>query len=130
MSHIVSIRTQIRDPAALAAACSRLGLPQPVQGTARLYSAEASGWLVQLPGWNYPVVINSDAGEIRYDNFGGAWGQQSELDRLLQAYAAEKVKLEARRAGHTAVEQQLPDGSLKLIVSATAGFPTVGGGPS
>ena len=129
MSHIVSIRTQIRDPVALAAACGRLGLPQPVHGTARLYSAEASGWLVQLPGWNYPVVINSDAGEIRYDNFGGAWGEQSELDRLLQAYAAEKVKLEARRAGHTVVEQQLPDGSLKLTI-ATLGVAAAGGGSS
>ena len=47
MSHIVSIKTQIRDPVALAAACRRLGLAQPVRGTATLYSGQASGWLVR-----------------------------------------------------------------------------------
>ena len=34
MSHIVTIRTEVRDPAAVAAACRRLGLPEPVHGTA------------------------------------------------------------------------------------------------
>ena len=37
MSHIVSIQTEVRDPAAVAAACRRLGLPEPVHGTARLF---------------------------------------------------------------------------------------------
>ena len=58
MSHIVTIRTQIRDPVALAAACARLGLAAPVQGEAELYSAKATGWIVNLPGWNYPAVID------------------------------------------------------------------------
>ena len=71
MSHIVSIQTKVRDPAAVAAACQRLGLAAPVQGTARLYGGEASGLLVQLPGWQYPAVIDTASGEVRYDNFGG-----------------------------------------------------------
>ena len=43
MSHIVEIRTEVRDPTAVAAACRRLGLPEPVRGTATLYSGEATG---------------------------------------------------------------------------------------
>ena len=68
MSHIVTIATKVRDAAAVAAACQRLGLPQPAQGTARLYSGEATGLLVQLPGWQYPVVIDPLTGAARYDN--------------------------------------------------------------
>lgn len=37
MSHIVTIKTRVKDPAALAAACTRLGLDPPVQGTAKLF---------------------------------------------------------------------------------------------
>ena len=116
MSHIVTIKTEIRDPIALAAACRRLGLAEPVAGTARLYSGQANGLIVNLPDWRYPVVIDTASAEIRYDNFNGHWGSQSQLDRLMQAYAVEKARLEARRAGHTVAEQPLPDGSIKLTV--------------
>ena len=37
MSHIVSVKTEVRDPVAIAAACRRLGLPEPVHGTAKLF---------------------------------------------------------------------------------------------
>ena len=117
MSHIVSIKTQIKDPHALAAACARLGLSQPAQGTARLYEGPATGLIVQLPGWRYPLVINPAAGQIQFDNYNGAWGAQKELDKLLQAYAVEKARIECRRAGNSMVEQTLADGSIKLTVS-------------
>jgi hypothetical protein len=116
MSHIVTIKTEIRDPAALLAACWRLGFPAPVQGRARLFSGEAEGLVVQLPGWRYPIVVDAPAGKVRYDNYGGAWGAQRELDRLLQAYAVEKARLEARKSGHTVTEQALADGSIKLTI--------------
>ena len=89
MSHIVSIATRIKDAGALAAACQRLGLPPPKEGTARLFSTTATGQLVQLPGWTYPVVIDTASGEVRFDNYAGRWGTQRELDKLLQAYAVE-----------------------------------------
>ena len=116
MSHIVTIQTEIRDPAALAAACRRLGLDPPEEGTARLFTSEASGLIVHLPGWRYPAVIDTQARQIHYDTYGGQWGEQAELDRLMQAYAVEKAKLEARRAGHTVTEQALADGSIKLTI--------------
>lgn len=117
MSHIVTIKTQIRDVAALAAACARLALPPPTEGAARLFASEAKGQMVRLPGWTYPAVIDTAAGTIAYDNYNGAWGKQCELDKLLQAYAVEKAKLEARRAGHSVTEQALADGSIKLTVA-------------
>jgi hypothetical protein len=77
MSHIVTVQTKVRDPAALAAACTRLGLAAPTHGTARLYSGEVTGLVVRLPGWTYPAVIDLQSGEVRYDNFEGRWKRQT-----------------------------------------------------
>ena len=121
MSHIVTIKTEIRDAAAVQAACRRLGLPAPEQGTVKLFSGEATGLAVQLPDWQYPVVAELSTGTLKYDNFGGRWGDQKELDRLMQAYAVERAKLEARRRGHSTTEQTLADGSIKLTVQVAGG---------
>ena len=116
MSHIVTIRTQVRDPLAIQTACSRLKLPAPVYGSTKLFVDEKVGWAVKLTGWNYPVVFNTNNGDVDFDNYGGKWGQQQELDLFLQAYAVEMTKLEARKAGHSATEQLLADGSIRVCV--------------
>lgn len=117
MSHVVRIQTQVRDPVAVAAACTRLGLPQPAWGTFQLFSAETTGLAVRLPGWRYPVVCRAESGELSYDNFNGAWGDVAQLHRFLQRYAVEKAAIEARRQGHVAIEQSLPDGSVQVIIT-------------
>ena len=117
MSHIVQIKTELRDALAVRAACQRLGLPQPSHETVRLFSGEATGMVVQLPSWRYPVVIDLGSGEIRYDNYNGRWGNQGQLDQLLQMYAVEKAKIEARQQGHKVTEQPLENGSIKLTVN-------------
>src|SRR5947208_2667621 len=109
MSHIVSIETEIRDAAAVLAACERLGLPQPTSGTTRLFSGEVAGLAVQLSGWKYPVVCQLESGQLKYDDFSGIWGDRRELDRFLQSYAVEKARIEARRQGHMVTEQPLAD---------------------
>src|SRR4051812_47118732 len=73
MSHIVTISTDVRDPDAVAAACLRLGLPGPAHGTATLFEGQATGLLVRLPGWLYPVVCDTATGVVRYDNYNQAW---------------------------------------------------------
>ena len=64
----------------------------------------------------YPAVVDVLTGLVRFDTFEGHWGDQSQLDRFLQAYAAEKTLLEARKRGHRVSEQVLEDGTLKLQV--------------
>jgi hypothetical protein len=96
MSHIVQVQTQVRDPNAIKSACTRIGLPAPVDGTANLFMERPAGFLVQFPGWLYPAVIDTASGTVRYDNYQGKWGTLSELDRFLQMYAVEKVKIESR----------------------------------
>jgi hypothetical protein len=117
MSHIVQIKTEVRDGIAVQAACQRLGLEAPVLGTVTLFATEARGLLVRLPDWIYPVVFDTRSGQVRFDNYGGRWGEQVQLDRFLQAYAVEKTKIEASRKGHTVFEQTLDNGSIKLTVT-------------
>ena len=117
MSHIVTIHAQVRDPLAVQAACKRLQIPCPVHRTVRLFSTEVTGLAVELPGWRYPVVCQTATGQLQYDNFQGRWGEPRELEKFLQRYAAEKVKLEARRQGQTVVEQPMENGSLRLQIA-------------
>jgi hypothetical protein len=117
LSHIVSIKTEVRDAQAVAEACRRLGLAQPVNGTATLFSGEAAGLLVKLPDWLYPVVLDTVTGQVQFDNYEGAWGDRQHLDRFMQVYAVEKARLEARKRGHNVVEQSLPDGSIRLTIN-------------
>jgi hypothetical protein len=121
VSHIVTIKTEVRDVAAIRAACQRLGLPAPVQGKTKLFSGEVEGLAVQLPDWTYPVVCDTTSGHVRYDNFSGRWGDPRQLERFLQAYAVERAKIEARKKGHVCQEQTLADGSIKLTIQLAGG---------
>jgi hypothetical protein len=116
VSHIVQIQTEVRDAGAVKAAAKRLGLDEPFEGTVRLFDGEATGLLVKLPGWLYPAVVDTATGQVNYDTYNGAWGDQQHLDAFLQAYAVEKAKIEARKRGHSVFEQPLADGSIKLVI--------------
>lgn len=116
ISHIVQIKTEVRDATAVNAACRRLCLSPPVAGEHKLFTSTATGLGVKLPGWNYPVVFDLTTGQVAFDNYQGRWGEQSTLDALLQMYAVEKAKIEARKRGHSVTEQTLADGSIKLTI--------------
>ena len=116
MSNVVEIKTEVRDEQAVKAACVRLQLPTPEHKTVRLFNATATGLCVQLPGWSYPVVANLATGQLQYDNYQGHWGEQKHLHSLLQAYAVEKAKIEARKKGHMVTETSLQDGSIRVTV--------------
>jgi len=121
MSHIVNIKTEVRDAAVVRTACQRLGLPEPVHGKTQLFSGEVEGLAVQLPDWVYPVVCDTASGQVKFDNFNGRWGDQRHFNKFLQIYAAEKVKIESRKRGNLCTEQALPDGSIKLTIQVTGG---------
>ena len=120
MSHLVTIKTKIHDVVAVAAACHRLALAAPARGKATLFSGEVTGLLVSLPGWRYPAVIDTESGEVQFDNYEGAWGDRAHLDRFLQLYAVERAKLEARKKGYQVSEQALQDGSIKVQITQGA----------
>ena len=48
--------------------------------------------------WQYPVCELA-TGQLKYDNFGGRWGDQEQLDRFMQAYAVEKARARSPEEG-------------------------------
>ena len=115
MSHIVQIKTEVKDAGAVEAACRRLGLEAPTMGSFQVYAVNRTGLGVKLPGWNYPVVCNLETGAVDYDNYNGSWGKQEELNKFLQAYATEKAIYEAQKGGYSVYEELLDDGSIRQI---------------
>ncbi len=116
MSHIVTIACQVKSIDALRRGCRRRDLSEPEFRTAQLFSEQATGYCVELPEWRYPVVFDIEGGSTRFDNFNGRWGNQQELDHLMQACAVESAQLEARRHGHSVSERLLEDGSIQLTI--------------
>jgi hypothetical protein len=117
MSHIVTIAVEVRDLDAIKLACCRLGLGEPVFGKAELLERELEGVLVKLPEWVFPVVCDLDSGEVHFDNFNGKWGDRKYLDKFVQTYTVEKVRLESRRKGYSVIEQSLSNGSIKVSIN-------------
>lgn len=118
MSHIVQIKTELKDEVAIAAACRRLNLKCLGSGTHTLFAGQqATGMAIKLPNWNYPIVVNTQTGAVDYDNYGGHWGRQEELDKFIQAYTVEKAIYEAQKGGYSTYEEVMPDGSIKVTIN-------------
>ncbi len=96
----------------------RLGLAHPCPTAARVVQRHAhAASACDCPTGSYPVVCDTKTGQVHFDNYGGRWGEQRELDRFLQAYAVEKARIEARKLGHNVSEAQQTDGSIVLTIN-------------
>ena len=131
MSHIVKVAVTMKDKDAALTAIETVDEAKLI-GTRegqehKLYGGQhAYGIGIQLDQWSHPVVlhVNKETGELTgeasYDNYGGSWGKQEHLDRLVQEYTAEKTRLEAQLHGYMATEETLDDGSIKLVLTSFA----------
>lgn len=136
MSHITQIQVEVRDLAALKAACTRLGwewregqtrykwygrwvgdtaLPEGV----RMEDLGKCTHAIRVPGASYEVGVlqQGDRYSLLYD-FYGPGGLESKLgpnaEVLVQAYAVEAARAEAQRQGWSVFEEECEDGSVKL----------------
>lgn len=116
MSHISKIELEVKDLGILGQACTRLGLRLiKNQKTFRWYGKNSPcDHALRIPGADYEigVVTNGGLHELNCDfydrNIEKVIGSQGGL--LKQAYAVEKTKLEARKRGHSVLEQQTDNG--------------------
>lgn len=120
MSHTLKCEVAFKSPDDITATCRELKLPVPVRGKVTLYDGKTleDAFSVQLPGWRHPVAIDAKTGEAFYDNYGGSWGHQKELDRLKQHYAANVATRTAVRQGHRVQRVIAANGSIRLQISA------------
>lgn len=127
MSHIVTAAVEIKNEKALDRAIRKRGEQVGLQdkGTKvhELYGGQrVEGRGVQLRDWRHPVVIDTKTGKVSYDNYNGAWGKEEELDKLVQAYAAETQILAAEMDGTFCLhnESVLANGDMVLEFEAAA----------
>ncbi len=98
MSHTVKVTVEFRDPGALGAAVKALGGHVLGTGSHRLYQGSYNGFGFTLPGWRYPLVLES-GGKLSFDDYNGMWGNRRDLDRLKAAYSLEAAKQAAEAQG-------------------------------
>ena len=148
MSHVVSIKTEFTDLAALKAACAELGLTfHEGQKTIRWfgrwvndYSREDAAYklgikpelygtcdhAVSVPGCNYDIgfIKNPQTGGYRlYFDF---WGEGKKIQqalgvngqKLLQYYNAHKTTAWAKMKGYCVTRTAQPNGNLTLKLTA------------
>ncbi len=125
MSHTVKVKKlEIKDIKAIQKAAERVGGKVLNAGERRryqLFSSTHEGVGVQLPGWNYPIVVDTDTGEVFYDNYNGQWGNPQQLDAFAQAYTVEKAKVEAMLHGMVVEEVQHENGEIELRMTQYEG---------
>lgn len=122
MSHTVKLKTQLTCLESIKRACKRMpGVEFLGKGTFRVYSGNNSGIGIQLPGWQYPITIDIESGELAFDNYGGRWGNEEVLDGFRQAYGVEKAKLEGQNRGYSVQEETLANGDIKVTLNVGGG---------
>ena len=122
MSHFTEIQTEIRDIAALHAACSEMGFELLQNVEARGYGSNRhhGEHVIRLKG-PYDIALNQDASgrlALTTDWWGGHVEKEvgKNYGRLLQMYGVHKATRDARRRGYTVRRKQLQDGSIKLCI--------------
>jgi hypothetical protein len=98
MSHTVKVKVELKDRVALARVIVAMGGRVLGEGTHSLFAAAEQGFGFTLPGWQFPLVLK-DNGELAFDDYKGAWGKVSDLDRLKDRYALSVARAAAEAQG-------------------------------
>ena len=104
MSHTVKVKVELKDCAALARVVIAIGGSVLGEGTHALYAAAEQGFGFTLPGWQFPLVLK-DNGELAFDDYKGAWGKVSDIDKLKDAYALSVARSAAEQQGWLCEDQ-------------------------
>lgn len=116
MSHTTTIELEIKSLSALATACRETSTPFEEMTSVRLFDGTIieDCFAFTPSGWKFPVAAKD--GQLKYDNYEGKWGEDSELNRVKQRYAVNVQKEAARSRGYRVREERLTDGRVKLVV--------------
>ncbi len=119
MSKTETRSTSIKDTRVIELACEEMGIAKPASGTASLYQQKhknLKGTIVHLPGWSMPVIINTETGELLYDNHNGNWGDIKQLNKFTQLYSVHAATLAAKKKGWT-VQRKTVGSKIELSIT-------------
>ena len=130
MSHITRRKSAIKSVDILKKAVARTAGAEYRGKVDSARGAPQGGHQFTLKDWYHPVTVDVETGECMFDNYGGRWGKEAELDKVKQGYAVEAAKAQATAEGHEFEEQLLSDGSIKctIPIGGGGGYDTEGGG--
>jgi len=122
MSHFTEIDIQIKDIAALRAACIELGLTLLENEIARGYGKNSirGDYVIKLSG-PYDIAVNRSADHYTFVT--DTWGGHVEKEvgngfcKIKQLYGVHKATLEARKKGLTIRRQNLANGQVRLTIA-------------
>jgi hypothetical protein len=122
MSHFTTVKTQIKDIAALRSACAELGLTVKQNAQARgYYENKTKGeYVIQLKG-PYDIALNKQPDGsfgITADLWEGYVEKEVGKDygKLMQLYGVHKATIEARKKGLSVLRRPQQNGSIKLVL--------------
>ena len=123
MSHFTTIKTQIKDIAALRAAVTELSLELIPNSVARGFISQTmkGDYVVRLKG-PYDVALNQQPDGtygLTTDWWNGHVEQEvgKNFGKLLQLYGVHKASMEARKKGLSVLRRSQPNGSIKLVLA-------------
>ena len=122
MSHFTTIKTQIKDIAALQSACKEMNLTLLTNAKARGYAGQIrqGDFVIKLNG-PYDIAVNRQPDStyaLTTDWWDGSVEKEvgSNFGKLLQLYAVHKASAEARKKGLSVLRQPQRNGSIKLVL--------------
>lgn len=118
----MTTKTQLKNVAAIQRVCEKKGYsiklgPQQVPLFGSQVQCDVS---VKLPGWNYPVAINTETGDAKYDTYNGHWGDIKHFNDLQQEYAVAVVEEQTQglvAEGWVQEQQVQQNGDIQLILT-------------
>jgi hypothetical protein len=125
MSHFTTIKTQIKDLQALAAAVNELGLKLLPNTEARGFYQQKlkAPHVIRLKGpYDIAVQPQPDGTHgLTTDWWDGHVAKEvgPNLGRLLQLYAVHKASMEAKKKGFSVLRRPQPNGHIKLVLLTT-----------
>ena len=122
MSHFTTVKTQIKDIAALRSACAELGLTVKQNAQARgYYENKTKGdYVIKLKG-PYDIALNQQP-DGSFGITADLWEGHVEKEvgknygKLMQLYGVHRVALEARKKGLSVLRRPQQNGSIKLVL--------------
>ena len=118
MSHIATMKINFKNKAALIAACKTLNLLyQEGNQSVKLYAGSVQcDFSFKLKGWEYPIAILDD--EIKYDHYGGNWGDIARLTEFQNEYSKQVVIQKAQELGWAWMEQyNTEDDCIEIVIN-------------
>ena len=119
MSHVTKLKLKISNFTCLQDALKRItGAAFLGKTTVDYFNKRQHGIAFQLPSFVYPIVVNPETYELYADMYGGKWGDQKELDKLMQHYAVECTKSFAENNDYYYEEQTNENGEIRCTLTS------------